>query len=274
MASNRKITIFDVLLAAAFFIITFFVAQGWQNSLSNLFFTLSGVILVLYILGLLTGTLGFLSLSTPTWTISAILSLPLWLVVNAITPLGETSSSSVQVSGDSALADLIGAEAFNWITQVPVVVFNETVILVGLLLLLFGLGARSASKKKLSGNFKQISKDGRTNGFIVLFIGLLGGLAHYAIGLAVFGSTASFSIFIVHQFISFFIMTVFGFIFGLPGAIAAHWVKNGLVYGGAVGLVVSLALFVVFDLISSRLGGDQPASLKSLSRAVGLKKYA
>ena len=108
-------------------------------------------------------------------------------------------------------------------TFLSVVVFVETVFLVGLVLAVLVRQNMDQDKYQLQGfNKVGAGASGSTRVLIALFIGFIGGIVHYSIGLILSTQSLGFNTYLLHQFLSFFIFAVISLIVGLGGGISSH----------------------------------------------------
>ena len=111
---KQGVNIIDVLLVFVVGLLFFFIAQSWDNRLADVFFTLSWIIVVVYVIASITGAFKNLILRTPTWTLTGLISIPLWLLV-ALIPI--PSSTSLNINESNALVEIFGKVFVDNITQ-------------------------------------------------------------------------------------------------------------------------------------------------------------
>jgi len=247
----------DIVLLSLFLLLTILVTYAWENRLSTVFLVFAALALVIYLFSNFTGFAGsFLDLKKPVWTISALLSIPVWIIINLI----PSSPADLEFAEGNAIVQLFGQEFFNNITQVVVIGIAETIILVGFLLAVFASAQKGKqSKMQLGKKFK-----GKNAAWLVIFVATIGALMHYVINLQLANETFSFGFLMIHQFVSFYVFALVAVTLGLPAAISSHMVKNALVYASPGWFIALFIFFIVMDIISIRSApNNAPKIVKS-----------
>lgn len=268
VSSNRNnasgVSFVDVIIVTVMFLITLIISYSWESRLAYIFFGFSIAGLVIYLLSASTGLMSsLLNLKVPTWTISAALSAPIWIILSKI-----PSATSELKFSENALVRLFGAEFFNGITQGWVVPFFESLFLV---VILVGIMVRFKDSGVDKPGYSFTRNKTKKNGFawLGIMISAVGALLHYVIILEMMGGSFTFGYLMLHQFISFYIFVLFFFIFKAPGAVAPHLLKNLIVYGGLPGLVAAFVIFIALDLIALRSGGSARSTL-AVRKSIGI----
>ena len=225
------------------------IAMGWfflvQVSSSFVVIAMSGLawfMVTLYIISRFTGFLNYMKLLRPTWTISYLVSLPIWLLMFAILPV-QKLPSAITEGATYFLDKIIPPPVMDWVVNSLFFAITESLLIVFLISLFIGV----AMKNK--GRLTKENKNGQLAA-IFLVVGFAS-LLHTGVALNMADAGQfSFTVVLVHQLISFFIMVMLGMVFGAPGIIAPHMAKNDLVYA-SVGLWwISLLICIVMDIVS------------------------
>jgi len=242
------------------------VAMGWfflvQVSSSFVVIAMSGVawfMVTIYIISRFTGFLSYMKLLRPTWTISYLISLPIWLLMFAVLPVQKLPSAITE--GASYFLDkIIPPATMDWVVNSLFFAITESLLIVFLISLFIGV----AMKK--NGRLTRENKRGQLAA-IFLVVGFAS-LLHTGVALNMAeAGQFSLTVVLVHQLVAFFIMAIMGMIFGAPGIIAPHMAKNDLVYA-SVGLWwISLLICIIMDIIAvfSSGGSKKEAINKELS---------
>ena len=225
------------------------IAMGWfflvQVSSSFVVIAMSGVawfMVTIYIISRFTGFLSYMKLLRPTWTMSYLISLPIWLLMFAILPIQKLPSAITEGSR-YFLDQIIPPATMDWVVNSLFFAITESLLVVFLISLFIGV----AMKK--NGRLTRENKRGQLAA-IFLVVGFAS-LLHTGVALNMAeAGQFSLTVVLVHQLVAFFIMAIMGMIFGAPGIIAPHMAKNDLVYA-SVGLWwISLGICIVMDIIS------------------------
>lgn len=267
---KQGVNYIDVLLIFIVGLLSLFISQSWLNPLADLFFTLTWVCVVIYVIAFATGLFKNLILRTPTWTITGLLSIPLWLLV-ALIPI--PSSTGLSLDSQSALVNLFGENLVNFFTQGIYIPIIETIVVVGFIVVFF-LRQNNKDTSRIITGFGKNKQTDKRYGLVLIFIALFGALIHYSVGVKLLDVGIGFDFYLLHQILSWFI---FAFIalspLGLGGAIASHIVKNSLVEistGSPVTyLIVTFAVFVMLDVIAVRTNKGEDTH-KRVLKSTGL----
>lgn len=234
----------DITFIILVFLAWVFVANAWKDTLSNTMLGISVLAFSLYFLSRFTGALKFLELTRPFWTISALISIPVWLISFALIP-APTNTFTPEAGVENALNYFIGQTSATVTLQGFLFPITES-ILAGILVAFFlGVGQkRAANQKKQRLNVVAV----------VLLVSIAMSLLHISI-VEDYAQAGVFTPGIVfgHQLLSFAIMLIFALLtpFGLPGLIATHIAKNLLVYGNSPGVwIAGFVFFITMDVMS------------------------
>ncbi|MFW9872649.1 MAG: hypothetical protein ACFFG0_06060 [Candidatus Thorarchaeota archaeon] len=241
------VTLVDVLIVLFMSIFTYFVAQAWDNPLAPHFVSIGFALIPIYLIAMFTGYFKILKLTRPTWTVSAIISIPIWPVISRLS----SSLSEQQFAENNPLVRLFGVSFFNNAIQSFIVPFYETIILVGLIIgiILIFRNQNFDKSKSIIGGLRREKRS--IIPILLIFLGAVGGLFHYVIAFTLSDQQQiAFNTFMAHQFISFYIFALFSLIFGLSGGIASHIIKNLLAFGTAPIILGFFILFIILDIIS------------------------
>jgi len=265
---KQGVNYIDVLLVFIVGLLSLFISQSWLNPLADLFFTLTWVVVTIYVIAFATGLFKNLMLRTPTWTLTGLISIPLWLLV-ALIPI--PSSTSLSLDSQSALVNLFGANLVNFFTQGVYIPIIETIVVVGFIIVFF-LRQNSKDTSRIISGFGKDARKEKRFGLVLIFIALFGALIHYSVGVKLLNVGIGFDFYLLHQILSWFI---FAFIalspLGLGGAIASHIVKNSLVElstGSPITyLFVVFGVFVLLDIIAIRTNKNEDTHKRVLKSA-------
>jgi hypothetical protein len=193
-----------------------------------------------------------MKLTTPTWTISYLISLPIWLLLFSVLPANKLPSAVTE--GSKYILDkLISPQVLDWMVNSLFFAITESLIVVFLFAFFIGITVRGSQKINQTNKRGQLA----TIVFVAAFVALL------HTGIAIVSSVSggyNLTIVLVHQLVAFFIMIIMGSFLGAPGIIAPHMAKNDLVYA-SVGLWwVSLLICILIDaysLITNKRAGNK-----------------
>lgn len=249
---RQGVNLTDLMIVFIFALFSYFITQSWVHPLADTFFTLSWVAVTIYLIATITGAMSNLILRTPTWTITGLISLFIWNIV-ALIPI--SSSTSQDFAETSILIQLFGLDIANFLTNVWVVGFVETIVLVGFVTVFLLKQTKPNSPREIPAfNGKKDKPKGSIFFLIMIFAGLFGAVIHYNIALQLHDAgQLDFGFFLLHQLLSFLIFTFIAFTpLGLAGSISSHMVKNILAL--AVILpemwILTFGLFIFLDVIS------------------------
>lgn len=239
------IDLVDIIFIILLFMSWVFIANAWKNPLANTMLAISSAILAFYLIAKYTGVLKFLEITIPSWTITAIVSIPIWMISFLVLPAPGNSFAGAQVT-ENALEFFISSASATTFLQGWLFPITES-LLAGILVAVFiSFGTRKGltEKKKKGGIIAAI-----------LLISIFMSLLHISVAASLAqAGVYSPSVLFGHQLFSFGILLIIGVFTpaGIPGMISAHVAKNLLVYAGAsAGIWIgAFALFIIMDILS------------------------
>ena len=256
---KSSITWLDITLIVVLLMIWFLINQVWNDSLAGLMFSLSSLILGLYLTARFTGFLQYIKLSVPTWTISALIAIPVWAFYLTVIPSQSTSSISSENLTQGILTQFFNPDDIIRFMQIWLFPFTESLFIIFLFAFFIGVAVRGL--KPELGHKKQ-------NTIIPLFIvASFGSLIHISVaskleksGIIKLGAS------LWQQFLSFFIFAFWGILFLAPGIITSHIVKNNLIFGTFGWWIGIFSFCVAMDVGSIIINRKQGLSLKSVNQ--------
>ena len=255
-----SITFLDISLILLLLMSWILVSQVWADPIVNTMLTLSAVGLVLYIIAKFTGFLNFMKLTIPTWTISGLISLPIWYFYLTIIPTsGGTGASSLSDSiTEGVLSRFFNPDSI--VRFMQIIMFPSTESLWVIFLFAFFLGvALRKHKGVLQGH--QSSAIGP-----LVIVSAFWSLLHSSVAEKLQKSgVIDFDISLWQQFLSFFIFIATGIVFLAPGIVSSHVVKNLIVFGDATWFIGIFLIFILLDVLS--------VTLSKTAKPIDQKKY-
>lgn len=240
----------DITLLFILFMLWFFIGQVWKDNLVGYMLTITGLMISIYVISSFTGFLSWIKLTVPTWTISAFISVLVWKFYLSIIPIkGGVSSTLTESISEGILTQIFNPDNIIRLLQIVLFVSTESLLMIVLFALFRGVSTRY--KKNL--NPQQLRKASIAP---LIIIGGFGGLIHTQIAnqLAQAG-VIDFQISLWQQFLSFFIFGFTAIVFGAPGLITSHWIKNMIIYGTLPWWYGSFIFFVLMDIASLTIQG-------------------
>jgi hypothetical protein len=242
-SSNSKgVTIADIVIVLLLTMAWFFLVQV---SSSFVVVAMSGAawfLVAIYIISKFTGFLSFMKLTTPTWTISYLISLPIWLLLFSILPVNKLPSAVAEGS-KYILDQLIPARVMDWMINSLFFAITESLIVVFLFAFFIGLTLNKTQGMGTRNKKGQLAA--------IIFIASFAAILHTGIALISSASGGySLTTVLIHQLVAFFVMIIMGFFLGAPGIIAPHMAKDDLVYADVGLWWVSLLICIIIDIYS------------------------
>lgn len=254
--AKSSITWLDITLIVVLLMIWFLINQVWEDPLAGLMFSLAGLILGFYLTARFTGFLQYIKLTVPTWTISALIAIPVWAFYLTAIPTAGSSSIGAESLTEGILTEFFEPNNIIRFMQIWLFPFTESLFIIFLFAFFVGIAVRGLRPEL--GQKKQ-------NTIIPLFIvASFGSLIHLSVasnleksGIIKLGDS------LWQQFLSFFIFAFWGILFLSPGIITSHMVKNTIIFGTFGWWIGLFAFFVVMDVGSIIINRSQGLSLKS-----------
>src|SRR3990167_6017685 len=191
--------IFTLFLSVAWFI----TSRLWKGEVASFMFTISMVLITIYLLTRVSGILPFMELSVPTWTISAVMGIFIWKVLFAFLPDPTSSSSAVSPETGSIFTQFFSSTSFNQFLQGWVVPVTESLFI----LLGVALVAGFAVGKERMGKLASQKFNGLNALLVVLIWAALASLLHAEVASQIAAEgTFQFNTVLIHQFVSFMVM--------------------------------------------------------------------
>lgn len=238
----------DITFVIILFMFWVFMANAWKDPLSNTMLALCSVILTFYLIAKYTGVLKSLELTRPVWTLTALISIPIWLFTFYILPPagGDLPASAIV---PNMVEFFIKPESATIALQVFGFAIVESIIAGILAAFFIGVG-----KKRAQGNVK---KQKYNIIGVILMIAIFMAFLHISltVKLAEAGVLPP-EIMWGHQILSFGLLligfAIFNPLFAMVIMVAPHITKNLLVYGsGNTGAwIAAITFFIVMDVMS------------------------
>jgi len=235
-------------------IIVLLISMAWfflvQVSSSFVVVAMSGVawfMVAIYIISRFTGFLSYMRLSKPTWTISYLISIPIWMLLFSVLP-AQKLPSAITEGSKYILDQIIPPQVLDWMVNSLFFGITESLLIVFLVAFFIGIAVKKSGKMNIGNSKGELAA--------IIFVAAFSALLHTGVAL-LSASSGNFNLttVLIHQLVAFFIMIILGMFFGAPGIIAPHIAKNDLVYS-AVGLWwVSLLICIIIDLTALFAGG-------------------
>jgi len=248
LKSKSRIDVIDITFIVVMFMIGIFIANAWKDPVSLIMLTITSLILAMFFLSRLTGALGFLEITKPFWTITAILSIFIWTLVFMFLPAAGVSTASglaTDVITQNTLDFFLPAEISVNIIQSFYIPIVESLLVAFIVSFFAAVGIKQSFGSRRRANSNIV--------FAVIIAAVFGALIHIAIAvqLATIGVYDT-SVIFGHQLLSFFIMVVIGVFTpaGTAGIIVSHVVKNLLVFGTPTVWIFSFVIFILLDILS------------------------
>lgn len=252
---GRGVSLGDIVLVTILAMAWFFLVQVSSSFVIVGMMAIAWFMVSIYVISRFTGFLSYIKLLVPTWTMSYLISLPIWFLLFAVLPEKATSSSiasTITEQGKYLIDKIIPIQYLDWIINSPFFAITESLIVVFLVALFFGVA--------YSG--KKLGKDNKSGQLAAIFL-VAGFASMLHTGVALMRASSgdfSFTVVLIHQLIAFFVMIILGLVFGAPGVIAPHMAKNDIVYAASGLWWVSLLICILLDIISLISAGKSGTS--------------
>jgi len=241
-SKGSGINFIDITVVLLIAMLWFFVVQISPTPIIIAMSSVAWFVLVVFILSRFTGFLSWMKLTRPTWTITYLISVPIWYILFSFLPQEKIASAVSSGVATGVIGRIIPEYVFNWFVNGWLFAFTESLLVAFLAAFFIGIALKKSTNINVnrSGQFYAII-------FVVGFAALL----HTAIAyLMAEAGTFSVTTVLLHQFVSFFVMVILGMFFGAPGIIASHIAKNDLVLAVGGLNLFSIGFCIVMDIIS------------------------
>lgn len=229
-----------------------FIANAWKDPLASTMLVVSVFACSFYLVAQYTGVLKSLELTRPFWTISGLLSIPIWYITFLILPA--PAGSYIAPQGiENTLVFFLGGKGTEIFVQTMFVIVES--IMAGVIGGFFiGVGKERAKTRKKQ-EFNIIA--------VILMVAIFMALAHinFVVRVAQAGVYNPYILF-GHQVLVFGILMI-GLVltpFGMPWLIAAHMTKTVLLvvaFGNIWAWIVLIAFYIIMDIASYYLGSKK-----------------
>jgi hypothetical protein len=242
-SNNGRVSIGDIIIVLVLAMLWFLLVQVSDSFVIVAMSGLAWFIVAMFFISKYTGVLSYLKLLKPTWTISYLISVPIWYLVFAILPQvkGSSLASTISQEGINLLSKILPMNIIEWFLNSWM--FGSTESLLAILLIAIFIGVAS-SKSRFKTNNK---------GTIAAIFIVVGFMALLHTGIALLQDKGlGVTITLIHQLVSFFIMVIIGIFLHAPGLIASHVAKNDIVFGFTYVSIIFCVILDIISLISSK----------------------
>lgn len=232
----------DMTFIIILFMSWLFITQVWESNLAVTLFSLTGLLLSVYIISRLSGFLQFIKISIPTWSISGLISIPLMFLLLAIIPSKSSvaGSSIAEKITEGVLSQFFSQNGIVRFIQIYLIPITESLFIIFILAFFLGVASRKGQ------NFNSSSKKSIAPLFMM---GGFGALLHTSIAEALEKEgTITFGVSLGQQFLSFFLFAFMGLFLFAPAIITSHVIKNLIVFGTFGWWIGTFAFFIIMDL--------------------------
>ena len=231
----------DIIFIFFNLLIWIFIVNAWKDPIANAMLSISVFILSTYFLARFTGIFGFLEITKPFWTISAILSILVWNVVFKFIPAIKSSvTAPSEAISRNMLETFVSASTSTSFLQIFMFPLIESLLIAVIVSFFVGFS-------RTGRGFSGLALFGA-----ILLTSVFGALIHIAVAVKLAeAGVVTQNVLFGHQFLSFFIFTGMGILFfGTPGIIASHIIKNALVFASVNLWYIIFAFFILMDILS------------------------
>lgn len=238
----NRIDFVDITFIVLMVVTWVFIANAWQDPLAATMLSVTVFISLFYLIARYVGVLQFLEVTRPTWTITALLFIVVWLGVFMLLPppAGQYAPEKITPNMLEFFVSKTASTNFLQSWAFPV---TESLFAGVLLAFFVGVGKIRALGNPRKQQLNIIA--------VILLISIIMSMLHVSIA-ARFAEAGVYSPAVTfgHQILSFALMLIAGVFLGMPALISSHVVKNLLVFGTPAMWTFAFTVFIILDILS------------------------